>query len=142
MTNAPEHFSLAAELEETDAWDDENDEAGDDWESGYESVSADGPDPEELTTGAQDLAERHALRRVAGLRTELEDITEVEYRQLRLERVVLVGVWTEGTIEDAENSMAAPALLAQTDRKSGVWGTSVSVRVVLGGRRIIKKKKK
>jgi hypothetical protein len=54
------------------------------------------------------------LRRVAGLRTELEDITEVEYRQLRLERVVLVGVWTEGSIEDAENSMAELALLAET----------------------------
>ena len=40
----------------------------------------------------------HALRRVAGLSTELEDVTEVEYRQLRLERVVLVGVWTEGTV--------------------------------------------
>ena len=61
-----------------------------------------------------DLAERHALRRVAGLSTELEDITEVEYRQLRLERVVLVGVWTEGTVEDAENSMAELALLAET----------------------------
>ena len=47
-------------------------------------------------------------------RTELEDITEVEYRQLRLERVVLVGVWTEGTVEDAENSMAELALLAET----------------------------
>jgi GTPase len=70
-------------------------------------------DPEE-TTGDQDLAARHALRRVAGLRTELEDITEVEYRQLRLERVVLVGVWTEGTVEDAENSMAELALLAET----------------------------
>jgi GTP-binding protein HflX len=79
-------------------------------ESGY----ADQPDPEELTTGEQDLAERHQLRRVAGLRTELEDITEVEYRQLRLERVVLVGVWTEGTIDDAENSMAELALLAET----------------------------
>ena len=45
-----------------------------------------------------------ALRRVAGLSTELDDVTEVEYRQLRLERVVLVGVWTEGTVEDAENS--------------------------------------
>ncbi|WP_414690248.1 GTPase HflX, partial [Nocardioides sp.] len=64
--------------------------------------------------GALDLAERHQLRRVAGLRTELEDITEVEYRQLRLERVVLVGVWTEGTVEDAENSMAELALLAET----------------------------
>ena len=42
------------------------------------------------------LEERQALRRVAGIRTDLEDVTEVEYRQLRLERVVLVGVWTEG----------------------------------------------
>src|SRR5690606_22058829 len=40
-----------------------------------------------------DLAERSALRRVAGLSTELEDVTEVEYRQLRLEKVVLVGIW-------------------------------------------------
>ena len=62
-----------------------------------------------------DLAERHALRRVAGLSTELEDITEVEYRQLRLERVVLVGVWVQGaTLQDAENSMAELALLAET----------------------------
>ncbi|HRD63639.1 GTPase HflX [uncultured Nocardioides sp.] len=61
-----------------------------------------------------ELAERHALRRVAGLSTELEDISEVEYRQLRLERVVLVGVWTEGSVEDAENSMAELALLAET----------------------------
>ncbi len=66
------------------------------------------------TTGDYDLAERHALRRVAGLSTELEDVTEVEYRQLRLERVVLVGVWTEGTVQDAENSMAELALLAET----------------------------
>ncbi len=51
-----------------------------------------------------ELEERNSLRRIAGLRTELEDITEVEYRQLRLERVVLVGVWTEGTAEDADNS--------------------------------------
>jgi len=80
----------------------------DDWESGY----ADDEDTE--TTGSLDLAERHALRRAAGLRTELEDITEVEYRQLRLERVILVGVWTQGTVTDAENSMAELALLAET----------------------------
>ena len=49
------------------------------------------------TTGSYALEERGALRRVAGLSTELADISEVEYRQLRLERVVLVGVWTEGT---------------------------------------------
>ena len=61
-----------------------------------------------------ELEERQSLRRVAGLRTELEDITEVEYRQLRLERVVLVGVWTEGTTEDAENSLAELKLLAET----------------------------
>ena len=85
----------------------------DDWESGYDEPDVSGPDPEE-TTGERDLAERHALRRVAGLSTELEDITEVEYRQLRLERVVLVGVWTEGTVADAENSMAELALLAET----------------------------
>jgi GTP-binding protein HflX len=60
------------------------------------------------------LEERNALRRVAGLSTELADISEVEYRQLRLERVVLVGVWTEGTVEDAENSLAELAELAKT----------------------------
>ncbi|AYG79930.1 GTPase HflX [Streptomyces hundungensis] len=61
-----------------------------------------------------DRSERAALRRVAGLSTELEDVTEVEYRQLRLERVVLVGVWTTGTLQDAENSLAELAALAET----------------------------
>jgi GTP-binding protein HflX len=61
-----------------------------------------------------DRSERAALRRVVGLSTELEDVTEVEYRQLRLERVVLVGVWTSGTAQDAENSLAELAALAET----------------------------
>ncbi|MDO4717062.1 MAG: GTPase HflX [Propionibacteriaceae bacterium] len=61
-----------------------------------------------------DLAERHSLRRVVGLSTELTDITEVEYRQLRLERVVLVSVWTGGTAEDADNAMVELKLLAET----------------------------
>jgi GTP-binding protein HflX len=61
-----------------------------------------------------DRADRQALRRVAGLSTELADVTEVEYRQLRLERVVLVGVWTNGTAVDAENSLAELAALAET----------------------------
>ncbi|MDF2146086.1 GTPase HflX [Knoellia sp. p5-6-4] len=61
-----------------------------------------------------DREERAALRRVAGLSTELEDITEVEYRQLRLERVVLAAVWTDGTAEDADNSMRELAALAET----------------------------
>ena len=69
--------------------------------------------PNEDTTGL-DLEERHSLRRVAGLSTELQDISEVEYRQLRLERVVLVGVWTTGTALDAENSLTELKLLAET----------------------------
>ncbi|MBF6240847.1 GTP-binding protein HflX [Nocardia otitidiscaviarum] len=66
------------------------------------------------TVGELQLEDRSALRRVAGLSTELTDITEVEYRQLRLERVVLVGVWTEGTATQAEASMAELAALAET----------------------------
>jgi len=63
---------------------------------------------------SQELSERHALRRVKGFSTELQDISEAEYRQLQLERVVLVGVWTEGTIKDAENSLAELKALAET----------------------------
>src|SRR4051812_41480035 len=78
-----DEFDLDDELEQTTGWDDED-------------------DPEAVpTVGAMELAERHALRRVAGLSTELQDISEVEYRQLRLERVVLVGVWTDGSVADA-----------------------------------------
>ncbi len=126
-TNAPD-FSLAAELDETSDWDPDHEAAespvdsvdsepdeADDFVSGYADGWADEPDPEDVpTVGAMELAERHQLRRVASLRTELEDITEVEYRQLRLERVVLVGVWTDGSVADAENSMAELALLAET----------------------------
>ena len=115
MTNAPDDFTLDDELATTDTWVD-----------GFESGYADDPagldkldgleklDDRDETTGEMDLAERHALRRADGLRTELEDISEVEYRQLRLERVILVGVWTEGSVVDAENSMAELALLAET----------------------------
>lgn len=61
-----------------------------------------------------DLEDRRSLRRVAGIRTELEDISEVEYRQLRLERVVLVSVWTSGTQTDVDNAMTELQLLAET----------------------------
>jgi GTP-binding protein HflX len=61
-----------------------------------------------------DLAERGALKRVAGLSTELQDISDVEYRQLRLEKVVLIGVWGKGTLQDAENSLRELAALAET----------------------------
>ncbi|MBP2190350.1 GTP-binding protein HflX [Nocardia goodfellowii] len=75
------------------------------------AADPDGPDP---TVGEMQVEERSSLRRVAGLSTELTDITEVEYRQLRLERVVLVGVWTTGSVAQAEASMAELALLAET----------------------------
>lgn len=66
------------------------------------------------STGELALEDRTALRRVAGLSTELADVSEVEYRQLRLERVVLVGVWTEGSAADADASLAELAALAET----------------------------
>ena len=71
---------------------------------------------------AQEVADREALRRVSGLGTELEDISEVEYRQIRLERVVLVGVWTSGTVRDAERSLAELARLAETAGSQVVAG--------------------
>ncbi|MDQ3112616.1 MAG: GTPase HflX, partial [Actinomycetota bacterium] len=82
-------------------------------------IHLDGPASDDQDFHAYDgdqleRADRQALRRVAGLSTELADVTEVEYRQLRLERVVLVGVWTDGTVADAESSMRELAQLAQT----------------------------
>jgi GTP-binding protein HflX len=113
MSNPQQHdIDLTADLDETE-----------EWESGYadgadlaDLADLDGDDPEleVATDGEWDLEARYALKRVGGLRTELEDISEVEYRQLRLERVVLVGVWTEGTTEEAENSLAELAALAET----------------------------
>jgi GTP-binding protein HflX len=72
------------------------------------------PKVSEPSTGELALEDRSALRRVAGLSTELTDVSEVEYRQLRLERVVLVGVWTDGTAADSQASMAELAALAET----------------------------
>src|SRR3954469_8491846 len=66
------------------------------------------------SAGELALEDRSALRRVAGLSTELTDFSEVEYRQLRLERVVLVGVWTEGSAADVQASLAELAALAET----------------------------
>ncbi|MDH2444988.1 GTPase HflX [Amnibacterium sp. CER49] len=69
--------------------------------------------PEDFDGEQFDLEERQALRRVTGLSTELEDVTEVEYRQLRLERVVLIGVYSRNQVE-AENSLRELAALAET----------------------------
>src|SRR6201747_1445139 len=70
--------------------------------------------PHAPSTGELALDDRAALRRVVGLSTELADVSEVEYRQLRLERVVLVGVWTDGSAADADASLAELAALAET----------------------------
>jgi GTP-binding protein HflX len=94
-------FTPVDEFDREDAAALDEDRAGGGW----------APEP---TVGELQLEERSSLRRVAGLSTELTDVTEVEYRQLRLERVVLVGVWTEGTAKQADASMAELAALAET----------------------------
>ena len=55
------------------------------------------------------------MKHVAGL-GEMQDVTEVEYRKVRLERVVLVGVWSsrETTQGAAEESLRELAALAET----------------------------
>ena len=83
-------------------------------ESARVAAEFDASEEDEHSDQSQELSERHALRRVQGFSTELQDISEAEYRQLQLERVVLVGVWTEGTIKDAENSLAELKALAET----------------------------
>ncbi|MTB28109.1 MAG: GTPase HflX, partial [Actinobacteria bacterium] len=71
-------------------------------------------DPRGISSGELELEDRASLRRVAGFSTELEDISEAEYRQVQLEKVVLAGVWTQGTLEQAERSMRELAALAET----------------------------
>lgn len=70
------------------------------------------------TVGELDLEQRSSLRRLtrgsADHTTEQSDGYDVEYRRLRLERVVLVGVWTEGTVEQVEARLDELAALAQT----------------------------
>ena len=83
-------------------------------ESARVAAEFDASEEDQNIDQSQELSERHALRRVQGFSTELQDISEAEYRQLQLERVVLVGVWTEGTIKDAENSLAELKALAET----------------------------
>ena len=83
-------------------------------ESARVAAEFDASEEDHTLDQSQELSERHALRRVQGFSTELQDISEAEYRQLQLERVVLVGVWTEGTIKDAENSLAELKALAET----------------------------
>ncbi|WP_051059699.1 GTPase HflX [Corynebacterium capitovis] len=70
------------------------------------------------TVGDLDLEERNSFRRVnrsTELRSEdPESGYEVEYRKLRLEQVILVSVWTEGSIAAIEANMNELAALAET----------------------------
>lgn len=70
---------------------------------------------EEPTTGDLDLEARSSLRRLTRsvAHTDSEEVT-VEYRQLRLERVILLGVWTSGSLREAEAAMDELAALAET----------------------------
>lgn len=76
---------------------------------GADEVTAQGFDGDQ-----QDLADRAALQRVPGLSTQMQDISEVEYRELQLEKVVLIGIWGENSLTDAENSLRELAALAET----------------------------
>lgn len=89
------------------------DESGLLWQGGETNADEDGP-----TVGDLDLEARNSLRRVPR-ETEVrsddaQTVYEVEYRKVRLEQVILVGMWTEGTQAEIEASMAELAALAET----------------------------
>ncbi|NYI25615.1 GTPase HflX [Aeriscardovia aeriphila] len=64
----------------------------------------------------QNRVERNAMRHVANLVGNHADRTDVEYQKARLERVILVGVWSsyETTQTQAEESLRELAALADT----------------------------
>ncbi len=76
-------------------------------------ASTEGQDHSE-DAGDMEREAREGTRRVIGLSNDAEEISEVEYRQVRLERVVLVGLRTTGTEEEAEVSLRELAALAET----------------------------
>ena len=73
---------------------------------------------QDTTHDAGDLEReaRAGMRRVNDIasQTELDEVSEVEYRQVRLERVVLVGLRTTQSLEESENSLRELAALADT----------------------------
>lgn len=62
---------------------------------------------------AQRWADRYALGRVESIGSELQDISEVEYREVRLEKVILVGIFAADR-DEAELSLQELAALAKT----------------------------
>lgn len=78
------------------------------------ALGADSGESNQFDGDQQDLADRAALQRVPGLSTQLQDISEVEYRELQLEKVVLIGIWGENSQIDGENSLRELAALSET----------------------------
>lgn len=76
------------------------------------------PEKKQPTVGELDLEARSSLRsltRGSSIHaTDQDDGYDVEYRKLRLERVILVGVWTQGTTAEVEATMQELAALAET----------------------------
>ena len=70
------------------------------------------------SVGELDLEDRASLRSLhrntVQQRSEQDDGYDVEYRKLRLERVILVGVWLSGTVAELEASLAELRALAET----------------------------
>jgi len=82
---------------------------------------------DDFDSGLADLADRVSLKRVEGIRTDLTDITEVEYRALRLERVVLVGIGSSSlSDEEVRRSFAELQLLAETAGSNVLAGVTQS----------------
>ena len=67
----------------------------------------------ETAEQAQRWADRYALGRVESIGSELQDISEVEYREVRLEKVILVGIFAADR-DEAELSLQELAALAKT----------------------------
>ena len=82
-------------------------------------------DAQQPTVGELQLQERSSLRRVVGLSTELDDVTEVEDRQLRLEQVVLVEELAKAGVPattTATNASASASLgIVFTNRRLMRW---------------------
>lgn len=67
-----------------------------------------------VEAGELEREARAGIRRTRGHSTELQDVQEVEYRQIRLERVILVGLRLQGTSAEAEESLEELKALAET----------------------------
>src|SRR3546814_11833107 len=106
-----------------------------DWSSDVCSSDLDHPDAFDAALGRRGLEPR-AADLIALDERHRAVITEVQAGQARRNEASKA----IGAAKAQKDEATAQALMAEVDRKSVVEGKSVSVRVDLGGRRIIKKK--